>query len=310
MAALWGLRGLSWRELAKRTCRKSWDDEVFGQAARLVFYYFLSIFPVLLLLLILLDKFAGTESTRSHLRDTLLGAFEQILPREALALMAKTVDQLNAGAVIGAGAIYAGLGSAWGALNGTWAMMTGLNKAYEVKEERQWWKVLSIAFGLTISLGIMGLVALWAIFYGSGAWIIIDRDFGIHTRSSLLWDILQWLAAAMLLFFSLALLYRFGPNLKDRRWRWSIPGAVIAVTLWAASTVLFRVYQNHFSSQRIYGGLDAVVALLLWLYFTGAAVFIGGEANSEIEKAAAKAHHVKGSGTGERRSGSEDRAQG
>ena len=54
-------------------------------------------------------------------------------------------------------------------------------------------------------------------------------------------------------------------------------------------------------SQRIYGGLDAVVALLLWLYFTGAAVFIGGEANSEIEKAAAKAQRVAGGGPVERR---------
>ena len=59
MTGLWSLRGLSWRDLAKRTCRKSWDDEVFGQAARLAFYYFLSMFPVLLLLLIWLDKFAG-----------------------------------------------------------------------------------------------------------------------------------------------------------------------------------------------------------------------------------------------------------
>ena len=287
MAALWGLRGLSWRELVKRTCRKSWDDEVFGQAARLAFYYFLSMFPVLLLLLILLDKFAGAESTGSHLRDTLLGAFQQVLPREASALMAKTVEQLNAGAIIGVGAVYAGLGSAWGALNGTWAMMAGLNKAYEVSEERRWWKVLTIAFGLTISLGIMGLVVLSAMLYGSGAWVKIDRDFGIYTQSVFFWHVLPWTAAAILLFFSLALLYRFGPNVKDRRWQWSIPGAVIAVTLWAASTVLFRVYQNHFSSQRIYGDLQSVVALLLWLYLTGAAVFIGGEANSEIEKAAA-----------------------
>ena len=62
MADLWSLQGLSWRDLAKRTCRKSWDDEVFGQAARLAFYYFLSMFPVLLLLLIWLDKFAGAGS--------------------------------------------------------------------------------------------------------------------------------------------------------------------------------------------------------------------------------------------------------
>ena len=112
MAQLWSLKGLSWRELAKRTCRKSWDDEVFGQAARLAFYYFLSLFPVLLLLLIVFDKLAGTGS---NLRDTLLGAFQQILPRQASALIAKTVAELNAGAVIGVGAVAAGLGSAWGA---------------------------------------------------------------------------------------------------------------------------------------------------------------------------------------------------
>jgi membrane protein len=185
-------------------------------------------------------------------------------------------------------------------------MMAGLNKAYEVKEERPWWKVLSIAFGLTISLGIMGLIALSAMFYGSGIWIMVNRDFGVHSGFPFLGDILPWLAAATLLFFSLALVYRFGPNLRDRRWQWSIPGAVIAVTIWIASTVLLRVYQNHFSSQRIYGGLQSVVALLLWLYITGAAVFIGGEANSEIEKAAARAGRVEGKPSGERRSGGKE----
>jgi membrane protein len=302
MAQLWSMKGLSWRELAKRTCRKSWDDEVFGQAARLAFYYFLSLFPVLLLLFILFDKLAGTGS---NLRDTLLGAFQQILPRGASALIAKTSVELNAGAVIGAGAVAAALGSVWGALNGTWAMMTGLNKAYEVKEERPWWKVLSIAFGLTISLGIMGLAALWAMLYGSRAGKTIDQDFAILTLSPSPWRIIQWPVTAILLLFSFALLYRFGPNLKDRRWQWSIPGAVVAVTLWIASALLFRVYENHFSSQRIYGGLNAVVTLLLWLYFTGAAIFIGGEANSELEKASTKAHRADVGESAERRSGGE-----
>jgi membrane protein len=302
MAQLWSLKGLSRRELAKRTCRKSWDDEVFGQAARLAFYYFLSLFPVLLLLLIFFDKLADTGS---NLRDTLLGAFQQILPRQASALIAKTIAELNAGAVIGIGAVAAALGSAWGALNGTWAMMTGLNKAYEVKEERPWWKVLSIAFGLTIALGIMGLVALGAILYGSRAGKLMDQDFGIHAQSLFLWRIILWVVTAVLLLFSFALLYRFGPNLKDRRWQWSVPGAAIAATLWVASALLFRVYENHFSSQRIYGGLNAAVTLLLWLYFTGAAIFIGGEANSEIEEAAAKALRADVGGSPERRSGGE-----
>jgi uncharacterized BrkB/YihY/UPF0761 family membrane protein len=80
----------------------------------------------------------------------------------------------------------------------------------------------------------------------------------------------------------------------------SIPGAVVAVTLWVPSTLLLRFYQEHFSSSRIYGQLNAVATLLLWLYLTGAAIFIGGEANSEIEKAAEAGHpDVRGPGNDE-----------
>jgi len=109
----------------------------------------------------------------------------------------------------------------------------------------------------------MGLVALWALLYGSRAGKMTDQYFAIHAQSLFLWRIILWIVTAVLLLFSFALLYRFGPNLKDRRWQWSIPGAAIAATLWVGSALLFRVYENHFSSQRIYGGLNAVVVLLL-----------------------------------------------
>jgi membrane protein len=272
---MWSLQGISWLELAKRTYRSSWEDEVFGQAARLAFYYFLAIFPAILLLLILLDTSAivGTE-----LRNTLLESFRQLVPPAASAMITKTTGELNAKAVIGAGAFWGALCAVWATLNGTWAMMTGLNRAYEVKEERPWWKVLAVAFGLTLALGVMGLLALGAMLYGG------------HI-SPFPWRVVGWPVIIILLLVSFALLYRFGPNVKDRSWRWSTPGAVVAIVLWAGSTLLLRIYQERFSSsQRIYGELEPVATLLLWLYFTGAAILIGGEANSEIEKAAAESH--------------------
>ncbi len=55
----------------------------------------------------------------------------------------------------------------------------------------------------------------------------------------------------------------------------------------------------------IYGGLNAVATLLLWLYLTGTAIFIGGEVNSEIEKEAAEAGHPDVREAGERRSDGE-----
>src|SRR6185437_6248322 len=166
MAELWSLRGLSWKELARRTCRKSWDDEVFGQSARLTFYFFFALFPVLLLLLILLGRSGGA---RSELFGALLDSFNEVLPMDAAALLANTTRQLDAKAVHGAGAIVAAVGSAWGSLNGTWAIIAGLNKAYEVEEERSWWRVLVLTFGLTISLSVLGLIALAAILYSHRA---------------------------------------------------------------------------------------------------------------------------------------------
>ncbi len=302
MAQLWNLRGLSWRELVKRTCRKSWDDEVFGQAARLAFYFFFALFPVLLSGLILLGEFAGGGSAeRTALRDS----FQQVLPPEASALIAKTIEQLNAKAVLGAGAVPAGLYAVWGALNGTWALITGLNKAYEVEEQRPWWRVLFVLFGLTVSLGALGLIALAAIVYGTRAANIVGQHLGMPASFALFWRVVPWTVILLLLLFSVSVLYRFGPNLKDRRWQWSVPGAVIAVTTWFISTLLLRVYQQYFHSSRIYGGLNAVAIVLLWLYVTGAAIFIGGEANSEIEKAASEAGHSDVRHVEERRSGGE-----
>jgi membrane protein len=107
-------------------------------------------------------------------------------------------------------------------------MMGGLNRAYEVREERRWWRVLSIAFGLTISLGVMGVIALGTILYGS-------RLFPLP------WRIIQWLVTMILLLFSFSSLYRFGPNLKNQRWQTSTPGALVAIVLSAGSTLLLRI---------------------------------------------------------------------
>jgi membrane protein len=301
MSEFWTLRGLSLRQLAERTFRKSWEDEVFGQSARLAFYFFLAMFPVLLLLVILLGRPTGAGS---GLLGVLLDSSNQVLPPDASALVKNTTRQLDVRAVLGAGAILAGVGAAWGALNGTWAIVSGLNKAYEVQEERSWQQVSFIVFGLTVSLGALSLIGLAAILYGGRAGDIIGQHFGAPADSGVLRRLLYWPVIVTLMVLSFAVLYRFGPNLRDRRWQWSFPGAVTGAGLWLAFTLLLRMYEQYFiSSQRIYGGLNAVATLLLWLYLTGAAIFIGGEVNSEIEKAAAEAGHVDVRKAGERRNG-------
>ena len=62
---------------------------------------------------------------------------------------------------------------------------------------------------------------------------------------------------------------------------------VQAVGLWFAASFGLRLYLHLIPPySKVYGSLGAVVALLLWLYLTGAAILIGGEVNAEWESAA------------------------
>ena len=78
----------------------------------------------------------------------------------------------------------------------------------------------------------------------------------------------------------------------------------LCVVLWIGSTLAVRLYFDHVNNySRNYGQLNGVVMLLLWLDISNGAILIGGEMNSEIEKAAAE--RGKGPGPPEQnRSGS------
>jgi membrane protein len=113
--------------------------------------------------------------------------------------------------------------------------------------------------------------------------------YGLGSTFPLAWKIVQWPAVLASMMLAFALIYYFAPDFREQSWKWLTPGAAIGVALWLLVSIGFRVYLHFFDSySATYGSLGAVIILMLWLYFTGAAVLIGGEINSEIENAAAK----------------------
>lgn len=253
-------------------------------AARLAFYHFLALFPVLLLLLVLTVKLAGPNS---EILSTFNDSLSQLLPDRSFEMVQAVLAHLSHSLQSGLGIWSAMLSAIWASINGTWAMMTGLNMAYEVEEDRTVWKVTALAIAFTIALAVFGLVALILILYGSR----IGEMLGYQARPTggghLFWRVIQWPVICALLLTAFAFLYRFAPNLKDRKWQWSTPGAVLALVLWIGSALLLRTYFHHWHSyEQLYGPIASVAMLMLWFYFTSAAILIGGELNSEIEKAA------------------------
>ncbi len=239
----------------------------------MAFYHFLAIFPALLIFLSLV---AHLPAIAPQMKNAAANLAQEFLPAQASTLLQQMLSELDRHMPIDFRFLFVCVGAAWAALNGTWALIYGLNTAYEVEERRNWWKLALTIAGLTICLALVGVIALLFLFF----------TWSFHAAPAAL-RALEWLTVVLLLMFSFAVVYRFAPNLRDHEWSWSTPGAVCALLLWIGATVGLRLYFQHVNDYtRTYGHLNSVVMLLLWLYLTNGAILIGGEMNSEIEKAA------------------------
>lgn len=283
--ASWSLGGLTWKELAKRVWAEIIADDVFGQAAKLSYYFLLALFPLLLFLTSLLGYFAqaGTE-----LRENLLNLLGMMVPGSASDLLHSTVHEITKDSS-GGKLSFGILATLWAASNGMAAISETLNVAYELEERRPWWKTRLIAIGLTIALALLIISALTLVLFGGKIAEAIAASFGLGDAFTLAWKILQWPAVLAFVLLAFGIIYYFAPDLRNPRWQWVSPGSVVGVILWLLVSFGFRFYLHFFDSySATYGSLGAVIILMLWLYLTGAAVLIGGEVNSEIEIAEAK----------------------
>lgn len=285
MASLWKLGGLKWKTLAKRVWADIGKDDILGRAAQLSYYFLLALFPLLLFLMSVIGLLVG-EGT--GLRHSLFNYLGKVLPGSALDLVSTTVFEVSNAS--GGGKISFGiLAALWAASNGMGAISESLNVAYHVKETRPWLKQRLIAVGLTLALAVLILAALTIVLGGGRIADLLANTYALGGGFTLAWKILQWPIVLFFLFLGFALIYYWAPDLRDQDWRWITPGSVVAVFLWLLISFGFRLYLHFFNSySKTYGSLGAVIILMLWFYFTGAAILIGGEVNSDIEAAAAR----------------------
>lgn len=285
MPSLWKLGNLGWRELGRRVWKEIQEDEVFSRAAELSYYFLLALFPFLIFLTSIIGLVLGSGTgTRRVLFDYLA----RVMPPSAYELISSTMTEVSV-ASSGGKLSFGILAALWAASNGLSAITTSLNTAYDVKETRPWWKQRLTAIGLTIALSVFIISAL--ILVVAGGWIAdwLAQTYGLGSTFPLAWKIIQWPVVLACMTLAFALIYYFAPDLREQAWQWLTPGAAIGVALWLLVSIGFRMYLNFFNSySATYGSLGAVIILMLWLYFTGAAVLIGGEINSEIENAAAE----------------------
>jgi membrane protein len=280
MPSLWKFGGLTPLKLTQLAIKKIGEDELSTRSAALSYYFILALFPMLLFLVSLVGVFAGPGS---QLRDSIISGLGRLAPGSASELVHSVVNQTfksSSGLKLAMGL----LGALWAASGGMSAVVVSLNVVYRVKETRPWWKQKLTILGLTLALAALIIVALVLVLYGGKIGQLLATQIRLSEVFRIAWKVLQWPLSFAAMFLSFSIIYYFAPNLEERKWYWVTPGAVLGVALWLIASLGFRLYLHFFNSySATYGSLGAVIILMLWLYITGFAILIGGEANWVIE---------------------------
>src|SRR3954470_23561944 len=146
------IKGFSVVPLVKKTVKEIGEDRIPSLAAETAYYFFFSLFPLLLFLTPIL----GLIGNRQELMQSLIGRLSTTMPADTLSLLRRVLGEVitssgNAG-VMSVGVLLAG----WSGSNIFGALMGSLNIAYDVSETRPWWKQQVLRIGvLLIAGGIM-----------------------------------------------------------------------------------------------------------------------------------------------------------
>jgi membrane protein len=280
MAVITKPESVSWKEILRRTFKEANQDDILGRSAQLSYYFFLALFPMLISIIAVMSVFGHADYMRQKLLDFLTIA----LPGSASELIQKTLLEV----IQGAGGLKMSFGilfSLWSASAGMSAIMDTLNAEYEVSEGRSFIRRSATAVGLSIACATLMVCAVTIVLAGGST----TQVFSFGTSSVLL-RMALWPIALGLVLLAFALIYYLAPDVKDQKWHWVTPGALVGLALWLLVSFALKAYLHYFDRySATYGSLGAVIVLLLWFYLSGASVLMGAEINSVLENAAADA---------------------
>jgi len=276
----WSRVSIGWWELIKRTAKETYEDDCLGLAAQLAYYFILALFPALLFLLALASFFPIDQVT-----DEVMRGLATVAPPDVVQLITEQMRRISdsdQGGLLTLGI----LGALWSSSSALVGLISALNTAYDITDSRPWWKVRLLAIALTTALAIFLLLSSTLVIAGPEIAGKLADTFGLGAAFTWTWNILQWPFALMLVITALALVYYYGPDIRQE-WVWFSPGAALATLLWLGISLGFRAYLQYAGDYNAtYGTIGGVIILLLWLYLSGFAILVGAEMNSEIDVAA------------------------
>jgi YihY family inner membrane protein len=235
-------------------------------AASFAYYAFFSLFP-LILLLVAIGTFFVPD--RYQAARYIVQEVERYIPlqlKDRTLLLTIVEDAIKNGWRAG---IFGVLALLWGALRFFQALVVGINRAWGGKSYN-WWKLPLknlLMIGILASALLLGLVAP-VIFNRLKTIYYFEIDAAVDFLSNLLPE--------GILFYGLAMLYKFAPR-RPVQFSHVWLAALLGTLFLQFGQNLFNWYLATFTNfNALYGVFGTIMGLLLWIYYTGVVLLLGG----------------------------------
>ena len=250
------------------------NDDIFALGAQLAYYLILSFFPFLIFLMTIIG-FSKLDSMK------IIEGLSAILPSSVFELTSTIIVEVVENQYTGLLGVSIVL-SMWAASSAFRAVTKGINKAYNLKENRSFIKRAIIALICTFALAFTIVVALVLLVFGNLIGNLLISYIPYNALIGKLWNLIRYIMVLTIMICIFAGIYRYTPA-KRISWREAFPGAIVSTIGWLIVSLGFSFYINNFSNySRLYGSLGAVFVLMTWLYISSIILILGGEINSVL----------------------------
>lgn len=272
-----GLHGLRFIDLVKKSVLDFIDDDLLTHASALAFQALFSLFPFVIFMVALL-AFLDLSYFFAWLRAEL----SVFLPQPSMETVNQVLDELQQprGGLLSLGALIA----LWTASAAVRSVMHAMNIAYDVPEARSIWIRFPASILYTIGFAVLLIFASTLLLVGPQAMQWLANLTGLEQAFVTVWAWLRWPVAFFMLNLTVALIYYLAPNFKQK-FKFVTPGSILSTVIWVLSSWAFNVYVTNFADySAMYGGIGAIIVLLMYFFISCAILLFGAEVNAVIEE--------------------------
>lgn len=270
-------------ELVVRTVADALDDRVIGLSAEVAFFAILSLPPLLLTVVAALGYLPGDQS-QAFVEGVSAASGRVFTPNTVDNLINPFLEQIVAGERIGVLSAAFAI-AVFSASRAVRVVLTAVTIAYDLEAHRPSWA--QRVYGLLATLALLVVVPILL------PLLLAGPDFGMELTRAYqyvppltadVWPYAYWLSVGVGAVLGVAGLYHIGAPWWTP-FRRDLPGAVLAVSVWLASSRGLRIYaEQALIGREVFSLVAGPLVLMIWLYLLAFGVILGAEVNAELER--------------------------